>query len=117
MNDKDWEIKVILQKDNSFIEHVLNSKNDVDEEDKMIRMIDNNPISIEEDERKGLLLEKANKIMSSLSVESQKVLNTYANCKGFQHMADTLGCSVSTAWKKYQKVLKEIEEIKNVRTK
>lgn len=115
MNDKDWEVKVILQKDNNFIEHVLNGKNDVDEEDKMIRMIDNNPLNIEEDERKSLLLEEANKIVNSLSVESQRVLNCFVNCKGFQHMADTLECSVSTAWKKYQKVLKEIEEIKNVR--
>lgn len=115
MNDKDWEVKVILQRDNNFIEHVLNSKNDVDEEDRMIRMLDNNPISSEEDERKGLLLEEANKIISKLSVESQRVLITFANCKGYQHMADTLGCSVSTAWKKYQKVSKEIEEIKNGR--
>lgn len=115
MNDKDWEVKVILQRDNNFIEHVLNSKNDVDEEERMINLIDNRDINSEEDERKRLLLEEAESIVSKLSLESQRVLNTFINTPKYQSMADTLGCSVSTAWKKYQKVLKEIEEIKNGR--
>lgn len=115
MNDKDWEIKVILQKDNSFIEHVLNSKNDVNEEDRMINMIDNIDLNSEEDERKSLLLEEAESIVSCLNSESQRVLISYVSNKGYQLMADHLGCSVSTAWKKWQKVQKEIEEIKDGR--
>lgn len=115
MNDKDWEIKVILQRDNSFIEHVLNSKNDINEEDRMIDMIDNIDPNAVEDERKSLLLEEAESIASKLSSESQRVLISYINTPKYHSMAKDLGCSVSTAWKKWQKVQKEIEEIKNGR--
>lgn len=115
MNDKDWEIKVILQKDNTFIEHVLNSKLDVDEEDRMVKYLDGIDLNDEEDERNRLLLEEARSIVSKLNEESQRVLTSFINNKGFQLMANDLGCSVSTAWKKWQKVQKEIEEIKNGR--
>ncbi len=115
MKQKDWEIKVILQKDNQFIEHVLNSNNDVDEEDRMIRMIDGIDQNEVEWERKGLLLEEAKSIIEKLDNESQRVLLSYINTPKYESMAKVLGCSISTAWKKWQKVQKEIEEIKNAR--
>ena len=115
MNAKDWDVKVILQKDNTFIEHVLNSKQDVDEEDRMVKMLDGIDEMSEETERKELLLGEAEIIINKLTKESQRVLFSFINNKGFQLMADDLGVSVSTAWKKWQKVQKEIEEIKNGR--
>lgn len=115
MNDKDWEIKVILQRDNSFIEHVLATNNKVDEEEKMIDLLDGIDKKEEECERKALLLEEAKSIVSKLDKESQRVLLSYVSTPKYETMAKDLGCSVSTAWKKWQKVQKEIKEIINGR--
>lgn len=113
MKDKDWDIKVILQKDNNFIEHVLNSRLEGNEEDRMIDKLDGIEENSREDARFLELLTKAEYIKSKLTEENLKVLNAFISCKGYEKLSLILGCSTSTAWKKWQKVLRQIEEIKN----
>jgi len=113
MNEKDWNIKVILQKDNSFIEHVLNSRLEGNEEDRMIDKLDGIEENSREDARFMQLLKEAEEIKDKLSSESRRVLQAYVISKGYESLSLILGCSTSTAWKKWQKVLKEIEGIKN----
>jgi len=112
MNNKDWIAKVLLQKDLSFIEHIQNQSNDVNEEDKMIARLDGDDPKSEEDQR---LIEKkklAKKIVKKLSKENQVILAAWMRSKNFESLSHILGVSLSTAWKRVQKVKKEIEEIK-----
>lgn len=117
MRNKDWECKVLLQKDNNFIEHVLEGYREEDEEDKMIDYLDGIDKSEGKWEKKELLLEEAHIIISLLNPSSQAVLKSYLKFGKYDKMARDLSCSTSTAWKKLQKVYKEIEEIKNGRRK
>jgi DNA-directed RNA polymerase specialized sigma24 family protein len=115
MKNKDWECKVLLQKDNNFIEHVLEGYREEDEEDKMIDYLDGIDNSEVKWEKKELLIEEAAIIVSLLNPSSQIVLSSFIKCGKFDEMARDLECSTSTAWKKLQKVYKEIEEIKDGR--
>lgn len=115
MKNKDWECKVILQKNNNFIEHVLEGYREEDEEDKMIDYLDGRDNKEVKWEKKELLIEEAHIIVSLLNPSSQAVLKSFIKNSKFDEMAKDLECSTSTAWKKLQKVYKEIEEIKNGR--
>jgi len=117
MKNKDWQCKVLLQKDNHFIEHVLEGYREGNEEDNMINYLDGIDESEAKWERKELLLEEAKEIIALLNPSSQRVLASYIKCGKFDSMAHDLSCSTSTAWKKLQKVYKEIEEIKDGRRK
>lgn len=112
MNNKDWQAKVLLQKDLSFIEYIQMQNEDGNEEDKLIAMLDGEDLKAKEDQvfkRKVFL---AKKVIKELSKESQRILTTYLSEGNYEKLALKLGVSLSTAWKRVQKVKKEIEEIK-----
>lgn len=112
MNNKDWQAKVLLQKDLSFIEHIQTINNDVNEEDKMVAMLDGVDLKAEEDQQLNKRMSLAKKVLGKLAPESQRILTTYLAEGNYEKLALSLGVSLSTAWKRVQKVKKEIEEIK-----
>ena len=112
MNNKDWQAKVLLQKDLSFIEYIQTQNMEGNEEDKMIAMLDGVDLKDEEDQRLILKMDQAMKVLKLLPKESQRILVTYLKDGNYERLALSLGVSLSTAWKRVQKVKKEIEEIK-----
>lgn len=112
MNNKDWQAKVLLQKDLLFIEYIQTQNMEGNEEDKMIARLDGVDLKDQEDQR---LLEKvdlAYEVLRSLPKESQRILVTYLKDENYERLSHSLGVSLSTAWKRVQKVKKEIEVIK-----
>jgi len=112
MNNKDWQAKVLLQKDLSFIEYIQTQNMEGNEEDKMIAMLDGVDLKDEEDQRLILKMDQAMKVLKLLPKESQRILVTYLKDGKYETLARSLGVSLSTAWKRVQKVKKEIEVIK-----
>ena len=112
MNNKDWRAKVLLQKDLSFIEYIQTQNMEGNEEDIMIAMIDGVDLKDEEDQRLILKMDQAMKVLKLLPKDSQVILITYLKDGKYETLARSLGVSLSTAWKRVQKVKKEIEEIK-----
>lgn len=112
MNNKDWQAKVLLQKDLSFIEYIQTQNMEGNEEDKMIARLDGVDLKDEEDQRLILKMDQAMKVLKSLPKESQVILVTYLKDGNYERLALSLGVSLSTAWKRVQKVKKEIEVIK-----
>lgn len=112
MNNKDWQAKVLLQRDLSFIEYIQTQSQEGNEEDKMIQMLDGEEPKAEEDQRLKKKIALAKKILKSLPKESQGILTTYLKDGNYEKLALSLGVSLSTAWKRVQKVKKEIEELK-----
>lgn len=112
MNNKDWRAKVLLQKDLSFIEYIQTQSQEGNDEDKMIAMLDGEDLKDKEDQRLILKMDEAMKVLKSLPKESQVILVTYLKDGNYETLARSLGVSLSTAWKRVQKVKKEIEVIK-----
>jgi len=112
MNNKDWRAKVLLQKDLSFIEYIQTQSIEGNEEDKMIAMLDGEDLKDKEDQRLMVKIEAAKEVLKSLPKESQRILLTYLKDGNYERLALSLGVSLSTAWKRVQKVKKEIEVIK-----
>jgi len=112
MNNKDWQAKVLLQKDLSFIEYIQTQSAEGNEEDKMIAMLDGEDLKAEEDQRLISKISLAKKVLKALPKESRVVLTTYLREGNYERLSHSLGVSLSTAWKRVQKVKKEIEEIK-----
>lgn len=112
MNNKDWQAKVLLQKDLSFIEYIQTQNMEGNEEDKMIARLDGVDLKDEEDRRLLKKMDEAMKVLKSLPKESQRILVTYLKDGNYERLAGSLGVSLSTAWKRVQKVKKEIEVIK-----
>lgn len=112
MNNKDWQAKVLLQKDLSFIEYIQAQYVDENEEDKMISLLDGEDTKAEEDQRLKDKIDLAKEVVGTLNKESQTILTTYLSEGNYEKLSLKLGVSLSTAWKRVQKVKKEIEEIK-----
>ena len=112
MNNKDWQAKGLLQKDVSFIEHIQNQSQEGNEEDRMISRLDGEDLKDEEDQRLKEKIKAAKKVVGKLSKESRVILLTYLREGNYERLSHSLGVSLSTAWKRVQKVKKEIEEIK-----
>ena len=101
-----------MQKDLSFIEHIQTQSQEGNDEDKMIAMLDGEDLKDKEDQRLILKMDEAMKVLKSLPKESQVILVTYLKDGNYETLARSLGVSLSTAWKRVQKVKKEIEVIK-----
>jgi DNA-directed RNA polymerase specialized sigma24 family protein len=112
MNNKDWGAKVLLQKDLSFIEYIQTQNMEGNEEDKMIARLDGVDLKDEEDQRLLEKIDQGMKVLKLLPKESQRILVTYLKDGNYERLACSLGVSLSTAWKRVQKVKKEIEVIK-----
>ena len=112
MRNKDWQAKVLLQRNLSFIEYIQTQSQDGNEEDKMIAMLDGVDLKAEEDQRLKNKIFLAKKVVKELNKESQAILVTYLQEGNYEKLALKLNVSLSTAWKRVQKVKKEIEEIK-----
>lgn len=101
-----------MQKDLSFIEYIQTQSQEGNDEDKMIAMLDGEDLKDKEDQRLILKMDEAMKVLKSLPKESQVILVTYLKDGNYETLARSLGVSLSTAWKRVQKVKKEIEVIK-----
>lgn len=115
--NNDWKYKMILQKDNDFIEHVLFETQEYQcIEDALIDKIDNGMISSDIEEQEDYeeflylkRIDQANDICNQLEYKSRPILEAKLATNTYQEMSERLGVSVSTAWKQWKRVQKEID--------
>lgn len=113
---RDWDNKMMCQNDYSFIEHVIQCRDFDNEEDRIISILDGDydAEGEEEDIRMANKMAAANAVYKQLPVASQELLDIHLRVGNYQRLADEIGVSLSTGWKRMQLVLKQVEEIKKL---
>lgn len=111
MADSDWHNKTYhphIRHDSNhvyeFMESVLQERDYRNVEDEMIAMLDNEEEEADYSEHRKALVLKANRVKRMLSDDELVILQAYVKSRGYENMALILGCSLSTAWKRWQKV-------------
>ena len=113
---RDYDNKMLCQYDYSFIEHVIQCRDFDNEEDRIISILDGDydAEGEEEDIRISGKMAAADKVFKQLSIKSQELLAAHIRLGSYQKLADEIGVSLSTSWKRMQLVFKQIEEIKKL---
>jgi len=111
MSDSDWHNKTYhphIRHDSNhvyeFMESVLQERDYQNVEDELIARLDNEEEDTGYLDQRKVLLQKANRVKRMLSDEECVILQAYVNSRGYENMSLILGCSLSTAWKRWQKV-------------